>query len=70
MSVILLILPDFLLIALGWVLLHRLGFDRAFFAGAEKLVYFILFPPCCSIRSPARRWTWATPRCCWPPPSA
>jgi len=44
MSVILLILPDFLLIALGWVLLHRLGFDRAFFAGAEKLVYFVLFP--------------------------
>ncbi|MFV0284426.1 MAG: AEC family transporter [Castellaniella sp.] len=44
MSVILLILPDFLLIALGWLLLHRLGFDRAFFTGAEKLVYFILFP--------------------------
>ena len=44
MSVILLILPDFLLIALGWVLLHRLGFDRTFFAGAEKLVYFVLFP--------------------------
>ncbi|MCZ4329746.1 AEC family transporter [Castellaniella denitrificans] len=44
MSVILLILPDFLLIALGWLLLHRLGFDRTFFDGAEKLVYFVLFP--------------------------
>jgi len=44
MSVILLILPDFLLIALGWLLLHRLGYGRTFFNGAEKLVYFILFP--------------------------
>ncbi len=44
MSVILLILPDFLLIALGWLLLHRFGFDRHFFAQAEKLVYFVLFP--------------------------
>ncbi|HET8598284.1 MAG TPA: AEC family transporter, partial [Castellaniella sp.] len=44
MSVILLILPDFLLIALGWLLLHRFGFDRAFFTQAEKLVYFVLFP--------------------------
>ncbi|WP_322996746.1 AEC family transporter [Castellaniella sp.] len=44
MSVILLILPDFLLIALGWLLLHRFGFDRHFFTQAEKLVYFVLFP--------------------------
>src|SRR5690606_12084290 len=44
MSVFLLILPDFLLIALGWLLLHRLGFHQTFFAGAEKLVYFVLFP--------------------------
>lgn len=44
MSVILLILPDFLLIALGWLLLHRFGFERAFFVQAEKLVYFVLFP--------------------------
>lgn len=44
MSVILLILPDFLLIALGWLLLHRVGFDRHFFTQAERLVYFVLFP--------------------------
>jgi len=44
MSVIQLVLPDFLLIALGWVLLHKLGFSREFFQGAERLVYFVLFP--------------------------
>ena len=44
MSVILLILPDFFLIALGWMLLHKLRFTPAFFRELEKLVYFILFP--------------------------
>ncbi|TCT09468.1 AEC family transporter [Paralcaligenes ureilyticus] len=44
MSVIPLVLPDFLLIALGWVLLHKLNFSREFFNGAEQLVYFVLFP--------------------------
>ncbi|MEO8817627.1 MAG: AEC family transporter [Paralcaligenes sp.] len=44
MSVIPLVLPDFLLIALGWVLLHKLNFSRDFFDGAERLVYFVLFP--------------------------
>ncbi|OZI40131.1 hypothetical protein CEK29_18560 [Bordetella genomosp. 5] len=44
MSVALLVLPDFLLVALGWVLRHRLGFAREFFAGTERLVYFVLFP--------------------------
>lgn len=44
MSVALLVLPDFLLVALGWVLRHKLGFNREFFAGTERLVYFILFP--------------------------
>ncbi|CAM3919890.1 AEC family transporter [Bordetella tumulicola] len=44
MSVALLVLPDFLLVALGWVLRHKLGFNRDFFAGTERLVYFILFP--------------------------
>lgn len=39
-----LILPDFLLIALGALLLHRFHFSRDFFQGAEKLVYFVLFP--------------------------
>lgn len=44
MAVIQLVLPDFLLIALGWVLFHKLQFSRDFFQGAEKLVYFVLFP--------------------------
>lgn len=44
MSIILLILPDFLLIALGWMLLHKWRFTPVFFRDLEKLVYFILFP--------------------------
>jgi len=44
MSVALLVLPDFLLVALGWILCHRLGFGRDFFAGCERLTYFVLFP--------------------------
>ena len=45
LSTALLILPDFALILLGLVLAHRLGFDRNFWNGAEKLVYYVLFPP-------------------------
>lgn len=44
MSTAWLVLPDFLLILLGWVLHHRLGFNREFFTGLEKLVYYVLFP--------------------------
>jgi len=33
-----------LLIGLGWMLFHKLKFSSEFFRGAEKLVYFILFP--------------------------
>lgn len=44
MTVFELVLPDFLLIALGWVLFHKLNFSREFFQGAEQLVYFVLFP--------------------------
>jgi malonate transporter and related proteins len=44
MSVAWLVLPDFLLIILGWVLHHRLGFSKEFFTGLEKLVYYVLFP--------------------------
>ncbi|TAM85988.1 MAG: AEC family transporter [Candidimonas sp.] len=44
MSVLLLVLPDFLLIGLGWVLYHRLGFSAKFFQDTERLVYFVLFP--------------------------
>ncbi|HTS21559.1 MAG TPA: AEC family transporter [Casimicrobiaceae bacterium] len=44
MSIALVLLPDFLLILVG-VLLSRLrAFDAAFWAGAERLVYFVLFP--------------------------
>ena len=44
MSVALLVSPDFLLVALGWALRHKLGFKQDFFAGTERLVYFVLFP--------------------------
>lgn len=44
MSVALLVLPDFLLVALGWLMRHKLGFNREFFAGTERMVYFVLFP--------------------------
>jgi malonate transporter len=43
-SVALLLLPDFLLI-LGGALLKRMhGFQAPFWAGLERLVYFVLFP--------------------------
>ncbi len=44
MSVALLLLPDFLLIALGAALKRVRGFDGAFWPGLERLVYFLLFP--------------------------
>jgi predicted permease len=44
MSIALLVLPDFLLIALGWALHHKFKYTREFFNGAERLVYFVLFP--------------------------
>lgn len=44
MSVFQLVLPDFLLIALGWVMFNKLKYSGEFFQYAEKLVYFILFP--------------------------
>lgn len=44
MSVFQLVLPDFLLIGLGWLLFHKLRFSSDFFQGAEQLVYFVLFP--------------------------
>lgn len=44
MSVFQLILPDFLLIGLGWLLFRKLNFRQEFFKGAEQLVYFVLFP--------------------------
>lgn len=44
MTITWLVLPDFLLILLGWVLHHRFGFSREFFTGLEKLIYYVLFP--------------------------
>src|SRR3546814_6043662 len=38
------VLPDFLLIGLGWLLFHKLRFSSDFFHGDEQLVYFVLFP--------------------------
>lgn len=44
MSVALVLLPDFLLIVAGALLARLRAFDRVFWAGAERLVYFVLFP--------------------------
>jgi len=40
----LLMLPDFGTILLGAVLARRFAFTRGFWAGAERLVYYVLFP--------------------------
>ncbi len=40
----LLILPNFALIVVGLVLARRFDFGRDFWAGLEKLVYYVLFP--------------------------
>jgi malonate transporter len=40
----LLMLPDFALILLGALLARRLGYARPFWDGAERLVYYVLFP--------------------------
>ena len=44
MQSFLLLLPDFALIGLGAALRHILGLEDGFWAGVEKLVYFVLFP--------------------------
>src|SRR5690606_28729600 len=44
MTIFPLVLPDFLLIALGWALLHLLNYRADFFNTAERLVYYVLFP--------------------------
>ena len=44
MSSALLLVPDFSLILIGWLLVRYSPFDRAFWAGVERLVYFVLFP--------------------------
>jgi predicted permease len=44
MSSALLLVPDFSLILIGWLLVRHSPFDRAFWSGVERLVYFVLFP--------------------------
>ena len=44
MGTALLILPNFVLIVIGLVLARRFDFGRDFWAGLEKLVYYVLFP--------------------------
>ena len=44
MQGILLLLPDFALILLGWALYRFVDFGERFWSGLEKLVYFVLFP--------------------------
>ena len=44
MQSLLLLLPDFSLILLGALLRRRLITDDGFWAGVERLVYFVLFP--------------------------
>ena len=44
MSAALLLLPDFLLIALGAALARLRGFAPSFWNGVERLVYYVLFP--------------------------
>lgn len=44
MHTALLVIPDCFIVALGWVLLHKLKFSPQFFSNTEKLVYYILFP--------------------------
>lgn len=44
MSVALLLLPDFLLIVLGWVLCRHTPLNRPLWDGVERLVYYLLFP--------------------------
>ena len=44
MQSVLLLLPDFGLILLGWVLYRLLDVSAPFWSGLEKLVYFVLFP--------------------------
>lgn len=44
MSVALLLLPDFLLIVLGFVLCRHTPLNRTLWDGVERLVYYLLFP--------------------------
>ena len=40
----LLLVPDFSLILIGWLLVRYSPFDRMFWSGVEKFAYYVLFP--------------------------
>ncbi len=44
MSYLLLLLPDFLLIALGYLICRHTDLNRSVWDGVERLVYYLLFP--------------------------
>ena len=44
MSIATILLPDFALILLGFILVRATNWGSAFWSGAEKLVYYVLFP--------------------------
>lgn len=44
MSTAWLLLPDFLLIVLGWLICRNTALDRRIWDAVEKLVYYLLFP--------------------------
>ena len=44
MSILALLAPDFLLIALGYALKRAFGYADEFWTGLEKIVYFVFFP--------------------------
>jgi hypothetical protein len=44
LSIAVLVLPDFLLIAFGALLARHARFEPGFWAGVERLVYYVLFP--------------------------
>ncbi len=44
MSNALLLLPDFVLISLGWLICNRTPLKRPVWDGVERLVYYVLFP--------------------------
>ena len=44
MSFAILLIPDFALILFGFILNRITGWERDFWSGLEKLIYFVLFP--------------------------
>lgn len=44
MNILTLLVPDFLLILIGFVLIRITDWSQSFWTGLEKLVYFVLFP--------------------------